>query len=187
MNYFLGFFLDDRSKRPIIKSVGHISTIFSGMGIDVRWVKPSHYHLAIQKFNGNVGVLKRIYIANKIKQLISKKIQLTLGKIKLGSTKRLRGLIYIEIDQGGDLLRELRYQMLKTLKIKDNTQFVPHIAIGRINKDLSNQEISNISRDMENISKKLKHFDTEITVKEIDLIKRKEDIYEIVRKFEIVS
>ena len=187
MNYFLGFFLDDKSRKQIIKSVGNISTIFSGMGIEVRWIKPSHYHIRIQKFEGNVGILKRLYISYKMKKFLKKEIPISLGRIKLGVTKRVRGLLYVEIDEGGDLLRKLRYEMLNTLKIKDNVQFIPYIAIGRINKDLSKQEISNISKDMENVSKKLSHIGVEVTVDEIDLIGTKDGNYEIIKKFEIES
>jgi 2'-5' RNA ligase len=187
MNYFLGFFLDDKSRKQVVKSVGNISTIFSGMGIEVRWIKPSHYHIEIQKFEGNVGLLRQLYISYRIKRFLIKRFDISLGRVKLGVTKRMRGLLYIEIDQGGDLLRELRYNLLNTLKIKDNVQFIPHIAIGRINKDLSRQEISNITKDMENIFKKTNHLGTELMIKEIDLIKNKDTYYEIVKKFEINS
>lgn len=187
MNYFLGFFLDDKSRKQIVKSVGRVSTIFSGMGIEVRWVKPSHYHIEIQKFENSVGFLKRLYISYKIKNILKKKVEISLGRIKLGTTKRMMGLLYIEIDNGGDLLRELRYDLLRTLKIKDNTQFTPHIAIGRINKDLSRQEISNISKDMDNVSKNLSHIGTSLEVGEISLIKTQDSHYEIVKKFEMNS
>ena len=185
MNYFLGFFLDDKSRKQIVKSVGRISTIFSGMGIEVRWIKPAHYHIEIQKFEGNVGLIRRWYISYRIKKLLKKRIQISLGRIRLGVSKRARGLLYIEIEDGGDLLRELRYELLNILKIKDNVQFIPYVSIGRINKDLSKQEISNISKDMENVSKKFNHVGTKMSVSEIDLIRSKESHYEILKKFEI--
>ena len=187
MNYFLGFFLDDKSRKQIVKSVGNVSTIFSSIGIEVRWIKPSHYHIEIQKFEGHVGLLRRLYISHKIKKILNKKIEISFGRMKLGINKRVRGLIYIEIEDGGELLRELRYEMLNTLKIKDNVQFTPYVAIGRINKDLSKQEISNISKGMEKVSDKFDHIGTKMLVNEIDLIRTKDSYYEILKKFEIES
>lgn len=183
MNHFLGFFLDDRSRKKIVESVNDISSIFSDMGIEVRWVKPSNYHIKLQNLQGGVGPLKRMYISQKIKNIRKEPILVTVGDIRLGTSRSLKGLIYFELENGGDALRELRYEMLNTLKIKDNVQFIPHIAVGRINKDLSSQETSNILRDIENISADLIKKESVLRVGEIDLVKVEEGNYEILKKF----
>jgi 2'-5' RNA ligase len=183
MNHFLGFFINDESRKQIVNGVDKVSSIFSDMGIEVRWIKPSDYHIKIQNLRGNAGPLKKFYISKKIKDILKKPIEVSIGDIKLGSSRNLRGLLYFEIDQGGDTLRELRYEMLNTLKIKDNVQFVPHIAVGRINKDLSRQEISNILRDIENVPTRPSNPEAKFTINQIELVKVEEGNYEILKKF----
>jgi 2'-5' RNA ligase len=185
MNHFLGYFLDDKSRKTAVKRVNSISTIFSGMGIQVRWIKPSNYHIKIQNLKNKVGILTQLYISQKIKPVLKGPIDASIGNIKLGTNRNLKGLIYLEIKEGGDDLRKLRYEMLKNLKIKDNVQFIPHIAIGRINKDLSKQEYSNILRDIENVSKQIDTDESKFVIDEIDLVKINNEDYEILKNFVI--
>ena len=183
MEYFLGFFVNDQSRKQITDTVSNTSPIFSDMGIEVRWIKPSHYHMKIQNIPGSMNFLKKLYISKRIKGVFNKSIQISIGNLRLGSARNLKGLIYIEIGEGGDALRELRYEMLKTLKIKDNVQFVPHIAVGRINKELSNQEFSNIVKDIRNVNRNVQRDMVAFEVRELDLIRIKEGSYEILKKF----
>jgi replicative DNA helicase len=43
----------------------------------------------------------------------------------------------------------------KLLGKSDDTNFVPHLVLGRVSKDLSNQEYMNISRDLSRVAKEL--------------------------------
>jgi 2'-5' RNA ligase len=183
MNHFLGFFVNDESRKQIVNSLDRVSSIFSDMGIEVRWIKPSDYHIKLQNLPGNVGLLKKQYISYKMKDILKKPIQISIGDVKLGSSRNLRGLLYFEIEQGGDALREFRYELLKTLKIKDNVQFIPHIAVGRINKDLSRPERSNILRDMENVSTRPVNGEAKCKINQIELVKVEEGNYEVLKKF----
>jgi 2'-5' RNA ligase len=187
MNHFLGFFVNDQTRKQVVKRVGKVSTIFSGMHIQVRWIKPSNYHIKLHNLRGSVGPIKQLYIKKKIDNILTEPIELSLGNIKLGLNRNLKGLIYVEIDDGGEQLRELRYEMLKNLKIKDNVQFVPHIALGRINKDLSRQETSNILKDIENIFEHDSNTETKFFLKEIELVKVDNGNYELLKKFKTDS
>jgi 2'-5' RNA ligase len=187
MNHFLGFFIDDESRKKIVESVANVSDIFSDMGIQVRWIKPSNFHIKLQNLNGDLGPIKKIYISKKVEEIFKEPIQVSMGNIKLGANRNMRSLLYMEIEEGGDALRELKYEMVNTLKIKDNVHFLPHVAIGRINKDLSNQEISNITRDIRNVSNALNKNEIQFDVKQIDLVRFKDDNYEILKNFKVSS
>ncbi|KUK76617.1 MAG: RNA ligase/cyclic nucleotide phosphodiesterase [candidate division WS6 bacterium 34_10] len=187
MNHFLGYFIDDKSKEKIIKSKDDITDIFSDMGIQVRWIKPSDYHIKLQNLNDDVGPLKKLYISKKVDQIFDKPITVSLGNIKLGSNRSMRSLLYMEIEQGGDTLRDLKYKMANTLKIKDNGYFQPHVAIGRINKDLSNQEISNIVKDMRNVLDSKGTKAIQFDINQIDLVRVKDSNYEILKNFKASS
>jgi 2'-5' RNA ligase len=153
------------------------------MNIQVRWVKPSNYHIKFQNLHGNVGPLKKLYISKKINTVLKLPIQASIGNVRLGRDRNFKGLLYLELQQGGDELREMRYNMIKTLKIKDNVQYVPHIAIGRINKDLSKQEYSNILKDIDNVSRQRNEDKQNFSINQIDLVRIKDDDYEILKKF----
>jgi 2'-5' RNA ligase len=186
MNHFLGFFIDDITRKEVVNRTEKISSIFTDMGVDVRWIKPSHYHIKLQNLQKTVGIIRQLYIARKINNVFKSPIKAKVGDIKLGTSRYLKGLLYFEIKKGGDELRELRYEMLKTLRIKDNTQFIPHIAVGRINKDLSQQERSNILRDIENISRNTKGESREFNIDQIDLVRVNEGSYEVLKKFRVI-
>jgi len=187
MNHFLGFFIDDKSREKIIDGMDDISEIFSDMGIQVRWIKPSDYHIKLQNLPDDVGPLKKLYISKKIDEIFNKPITVSLGDIKLGANRNMRSLLYMEIEQGGDTLRDLKYKMANTLKIKDNGYFHPHVAIGRINKDLSNQEISNIVKDIRNVSDTKGTKEIKFDINQIDLVRVKEGDYEILKNFKASS
>jgi 2'-5' RNA ligase len=184
MNHFLGFFLDDNSRKSVIKNVEQVSKIFSAMSISVRWTEPSNYHIKLQNLSSRVGLIKKIYISRKVQDIFKQPIELSLGDVKVGNSRNLKGLVYLEIDNGGNELRELRYKLLQSLKIKDNAQFIPHIALGRINKDLSNQEYSNIIKDVHNISKNLKNTDVHFKMDSLDLVREEQGQYQILKKFD---
>lgn len=187
MNHFLGFFIDDQTKRSVVATVGEISNIFSDMNIEVRWIKPSNYHIKVQNLKGNIGPIKKLYISKKLEGQLSLPIETSIGNVRLGNSRNMKGLVYLELDNGGNKLRKLRYRMLNTLRIKDNVQFVPHIAIGRINKDISRQEYSNILRDIDNVSDGLKDKRVTFNIDEIALVRVEGDDYEILKKFVVSS
>jgi len=184
MNHFLGFFLDDNSKKSIIKNVEQVSKIFSAMDISVRWTEPSNYHIKLQNLSSKVGLIKKMCISKKVQDILKQPIELSLGDLKVGNSRSLEGLIYLEIDNGGNELRKLRYKLLQTLRMKDNAQFTPHIALGRINKDLSNQEYSNIIKDIHSILKNLKNTDVHFRVDSLDLVREEHGQYQILKKFD---
>jgi 2'-5' RNA ligase len=186
MNHFLGFFIDDITRKYVVERVERISPIFSDMGINVRWIKPSHYNIKLQNLQETVGIIRQIYIVRKVKKVFNSAISAKVGGIRLGTNRHLKDLLYFEIKKGGEELRELRYEMLNTLRIKDSTQFIPHIAVGRINKDLSQQETSNILRDIENISKETNEGSREFSIDEIDLVRVEKGNYEVLKKFKVI-
>jgi len=80
----------------------------------------------------------------------------------------MRGLIYFSIDEGGEYLRNLKSELGKDLKIKETSVFVPNIVIGRVSKDLTKQEYSNILKDFESLQESING--VQFPIKTIELI-----------------
>ena len=62
--------------------------------------------------------------------------------------------------------------------------FVPHLTIGRVSKDLSQEEYRNIAKDVTRVSKSLKVKDISFNISEMYLIQSKNGTYSLEMKFD---
>lgn len=187
MNFFLGFFPDEKANYKIRKVVGEVGRIFKDFDIPVRWVKPETYHITLYTLGERHSIFHRLFLKHRFKKISFKPFDISLGKVKLGISRKYRELVYIDVNEGGEQLRELLHQVRSTLKGTDSSTFVPHLAIGRVSKDLSEEEYRNLVKDIHNISNSLNIKDISFTVSEIFLIKSREGDYSVVMKFDAKS
>ena len=183
MSYLLGFIPNEKTSHEISSILRTIGSVFDGQEIPVRWNKPENYHITLQFLGNKLSIFHRLYINWKLKNFTFKQFDISISNIRLGRTRRFKGMIFLDFAQGGDDLRELRLEISNILKIKDNNQFVPHITIGRINKDLTSQEYSNLVKDIENVSKGINLSKINFGIRELSLLENKEEIYSVVKKF----
>jgi len=187
MNYFLGFLPDEKANYKIRKIVGEVGRVFKDFDIPVRWVKPETYHITLLTLGDRLGFFSKIFLKRKVKRIPFKPFDISLGKVKLGISRKYRELIYIDINDGGEELRELLLLARKYIKSSDSTTFVPHITIGRVSKDLSEEEYRNLVKDIHNISKTLDIENISFRVSEMYLIRSKEGDYSLLMKFDAKS
>ncbi len=155
MNYFLGFFPDEKTNYKIRKVVGEVGRIFKDFDIPVRWVKPETFHINLYSVGERYSFFHRLFLKHKFKKILFKPFDISFGKVRLGISRKYRELVYIDVNEGGEQLRELLHQVRGNLKGNDSSTFVPHLAIGRVSKDLSEEEYRNLVKDIQNISKTL--------------------------------
>lgn len=186
MSYFLGFIPDKESNYKIRKVIGDVGMIFSDLGIPVRWVKPSSYHITLFTFGERLSLFQRLVLKKRVSKLQFKEFEISLSSVKVGISRKYKELIYLDVNDGGEELRELLLRVRKQFGAKDVSIFVPHLTIGRVSKDLSKEEYRNIVRDIGNISKNLNIKDIKFKVKELYLIQSKEGVYSFKMKFEAV-
>jgi 2'-5' RNA ligase len=184
MNYFLGIFPDEGANYKIRKVVGEVGRIFKDFDIPVRWVKPETFHISLYYLGDTFNIFQRFFFNRKIKKISIKPFTVRLGKVKLGISRKYRELVYIDLSEGGEEIRELYHQIKQTIKNKDYATFVPHLTIGRVSKDLSEEEYRNLLKDIHNISQSLHVRDISFTVTEIYLIKSKDGNYTPLIKFD---
>ena len=186
MSYFLGFLPDKESRYEISKVVEEIGMVFDDFGIPVRWVKPKTFHLSLYYLGENLSFVSKFLLRRKMSKLLFKKINISFSTVKVGISRNYKELVYLDLKEGGEELRELLLQLRKVLRGKDISMFVPHLTIGRISKDLSPEEYRNVSKDVLRVSKKLKLSDIQFTVTTIYLIESKDGNYSFKMKFEAV-
>jgi 2'-5' RNA ligase len=129
--------------------------VFDDLDVPVRWSKPNTYHITLYYLGENLFILKKLYLYFILRNIRIKKFNVRFNTVKLGISKRYKGLIYLDVSDGGDQLRELFLKVRSVIGGKDYSNFLTHLTIGRVNKDLSDEEYRNLVRDINTISKKL--------------------------------
>jgi 2'-5' RNA ligase len=184
MSFFLGFLPDKESNYKIRRVVGDVGMIFSDLGIPVRWVKPESFHITLYHLGEHLSIFQRLVLKKRISKIKFRPFSVSLGGVKVGISRTYKELIYLDIDKGGEELRELLLQVRSQFGTKDISMFVPHLTIGRVSKDLSKEEYRNIVKDIGNISKNLKIKDIQFNVNELYLFESKEGVYCVKMKFD---
>lgn len=179
MSFFIGFVPDENSNKEIENCVDSVKDVFDGLGIDVRWSSSKAYHLTLVYLGERVGFLKMLYIKYKLKKFNFSNFNIQLGGVKMGSSRRYRELIFLEVFKGGDSMRKLCLTLRSLLGLRKDLNFIPHLTLGRVNKDLTPQEYSNIVKDLSIISKKITRKNMSFTVNNIDIIKVDAGSYQI--------
>ena len=77
-------------------------------------------------------------------------------------------------------MRKMYLDIRKFLGKKDQGNFIPHLVLGRISKDLCAQEYTNISRDLSRVAKGLNIQDIHFFVNALKIIKTTPEGLEIV-------
>jgi 2'-5' RNA ligase len=184
MNYFLGFFPDENANYKIRKVVGEVGRIFKDFDIPVRWVQPETFHISLYYLGDSLNFIQKYFLKKKLKRIDVIPFTIRLGRVRLGISRKYKELVYIDLEDGGEEIRRLYHSIEKSIKNFDSSTFVPHLTIGRVSKDLSEEEYRNLVRDIQNISKSLSVKDISFKVTEVYLIKSKDGIYTPLIKFE---
>ena len=181
-NTFLAIFPNEESNHKIRKVIGEIGRVFEGEQISVRWCKPENIYIEVFDF-GNINFIKKQLILFKLKKEKFLTFNISLLECKLGLNRKYKDLVFLALDKGADELRDIVFSLRGRFKTKDISQFIPHISIGRVNKDLTAQEYTNLLTDIRNINKKLKIKDIKFEANEIFLVKREGDNLKVITSF----
>jgi 2'-5' RNA ligase len=170
MKYSLGFRLNKEVCTQLEEFSSEVEKIFQGQDIPVRWTDRDNFKISLHDYS-ELSVIEKFMISRRLSKFIDSSIDISLYRVKLGVSKRMKDLIYISIDKGGEELRELKSVLSSKLTMKDSSIFVPHIVIGRISKDVTKQEASNIIKAFESLQRNITG--VEFQVGELSLIEFK--------------
>ncbi len=155
MNYFLAFFPPQEANFKIRKVVGELGRVFDGQKIDVRWVKPERFHVATIFLGSDIAFLKRKSLEMKLSKFQTPRFEIKFDKAQLGISRQYKELVYLTVSDGGDELRDLVFSLREHLGINDPGRYIPHLTLGRINKDLTDEEFKNLTQDVRVVNKLL--------------------------------
>ncbi|MCK9368669.1 hypothetical protein M0R04_01700 [Candidatus Dojkabacteria bacterium] len=181
-NTFLAIFPNEENNHKIRKVIGEVGRVFEGEQISVRWGKPENIHIEVFDF-GNINFLKKQLILFKLKKEKFLTFNISLSQCKLGSSRKYKDLVYLTLDKGADELRDIVFGLRNRFSTKDISQFIPHISIGRVSKDLTSQEYTNLLTDIRNINKQLNIKNIKFETNEVFLVERSDDDLKILKSF----
>lgn len=183
MNFFLGFIPDEKARYKIGKVIGSIGPIFDGLQIPVRWSKPESYHTTILQIGSKLPWHKKMLMKYKLRKLTFKQFKIRFNTVSLGISRKYKELIYLDIKEGGEEMRDLLLLLRQTLGISDIGNFVPHLTLGRVSKDLTRQEHGNLSRDLFIVAKGLNIDAISFEVGNLELVRSAEGVYQVLISF----
>lgn len=183
MSFFIGLFPDKDTVNDIKKVVGEVGKVFDGFNIPVRWTKPEKYHMTLIHLGDSLPFYKRLFFKYKLKTFTLKRFKIKFNTVKLGISRKYKELIYLDVLEGGEEMRELFLKLRNMLHLQDDSNFLPHLTLGRVSKELTDQEYSNICRDLGVVTKKLDIDKVQFFVNELRLVKSEEEGYQVLMSF----
>jgi len=179
MNLFLGIFPDDSANHKIRKVIGEVGRIFDGQQVPIRWVNPDTFHVTVFHVGNDISLVKKVVLKKAIKKIEFKPFELSFKSVRLGISRKYKELLYLMIDKGDDEMRKITEQLDVKGDIRGANTFVPHLTLGRVSKELSEEEFKNLSRDLENVSTELNIEEISFIVREMYLLKGENGNYEV--------
>lgn len=183
MNFFLGIFPDKETANQINKVVSEVEKVFDGFDIPVRWSKPDKYHMTLIYLGEKLPFYKRLFFKYKLKNFSIKRFKLRFNKVKLGISRKYKELIYMDLIEGGEEMRKLYLELRNLLNLQDEGNFIPHLTLGRVSKELTEQEYANLCRDLSVVTKKLDVDKIQFFVNELKLVKSDDGEYQVLINF----
>jgi|GEM_PF-610204 2'-5' RNA ligase len=183
MNFFLGIFPDKETANQINKVVSEVEKVFDGFDIPVRWSKPDKYHMTLIYLGEKLPFYKRLFFKYKLKNFSIKRFKLRFNKVKLGISRKYKELIYMDLIEGGEEMRKLYLELRNLLNLQDEGNFIPHLTLGRVSKELTEQEYANLCRDLSVVTKKLDVDKIQFFVNELKLVKSDDGEFQVLINF----
>jgi 2'-5' RNA ligase len=153
MRSFLGILPDENTKSQLSKVAAHVAAAFDTQQVPVSIIPASSLVVEVVPLNHNPNFLTKKKVAFRLRGYKFIPITISISSVRLGISKKDRGKLVFVINSGAEELRESVLELSKSLNIKREKIFVPHLSLGRVGKDISNEEFQNLSHDLFQLSK----------------------------------
>ncbi len=89
----------------------------------------------------------------------------------------------MDLIDGGEEMRKLYLELRNLLNLQDEGNFIPHLTLGRVSKELTEQEYANLCRDLSVVTKKLDVDKIRFFVNELKLVKSDDGEFQVLINF----
>lgn len=173
----MGVFPRDAIVNDLARIQDSLDGIFFSQDIPIKWTEQERLHVTILSLGSNLNPIVKLYNKYLVEQFVIKPFGISFGRPKIGISNRYRELVYLPVENGADELRELLLSFAKHMHYKREHSFIPHITLGRVSKDLSEQEYRNIKHEIDGYSKIT--LPSEFSTEDVRLIESDIDRFEI--------
>lgn len=183
MSHFLGIFPDEKASYQLRKLLANYGRLFDAQGVPITLVRPEQFHMTLVYFGQQLGFVRREALAWKLRRYPFKPLTIGLDRVRLGISRNYKELLFASVNSGADTLRETVFDLSRKLGVRDDKVFIPHITLGRVSKDLMDQEYNNLNEDIQRINRELFTEEITITPQYFDLIHSKDGEYKRLKRF----
>ncbi|MCA9374925.1 2'-5' RNA ligase family protein [Candidatus Dojkabacteria bacterium] len=183
MNYFLGIFPNDKALYKISKLVPEVGRVLDAQGIPFTPVKSENLHITVLYLGRKMPFLRKQSTNLRLKRLYFKPFVVGVDEVKLGLGRAARETVFGVVNSGAEDLREMVYQLDESLGFERTQTFMPHMTLGRVAKDLSDEEFHNLGQNFNEISKRFLAQEIKFFVNSIYLVESDLHSYKLCKKF----
>lgn len=152
-NFFIAIQPEIETRKMFNDLVDFIKPMFSSQEINVNWTKQENFHVSILFVGRDINIIRKNFIKLSLNRLAFQPFNISIDKVKLGISSKYRELVYLSIDEGADDLREELLKIVKFVGVKRDQMFIPHITLGRVSKELTDEEYKNLSSQIDKFNK----------------------------------
>lgn len=182
MSLIVGIEPERSIKNQLHNAATQIVRMIETQGVPVNFIDPNTYHIELFSIRTKRISPKWLYQKMILKNFSVRKFDLSISRIKLGTSSRLREFVYLQVDDGSDILREIVYDLGNRMGVKRSRNFTPGICIARIPKDLSDQEIHNLQSSIHEYDQ-VNMYSVKFEFPGISIMEKKNDQLVEVKKF----
>ena len=178
--FFLGFCPDKEANQKIRKVSSELGKVFDDLDISVRWSNSNSYHMVMVPLDMRLPFVEIPILKYRMLRYCFAPFRVVFNTSRLGISRKYKELVYLDVKEGGEEMRKMYLDIRRFLGQKDQGNFIPHLVLGRISKDLCDQEYTNISRDLSRVAKGLDIQDICFSVNSLNIIKMTPEGLEII-------
>ncbi|MCB9789370.1 2'-5' RNA ligase family protein [Candidatus Nomurabacteria bacterium] len=184
MNYFLGVFPDKETCLKISKTLAEAGKVFDNQAVPVNYVDRNSYHITLLFFGPKFNLIQRQLLNLKLRYFKRKSFKISVRQVRLGISRQNKELVFMPVFDGAEELRELVYDLSKKLGYRRDRKFIPHITLGRVRKDLSEEEYRNLSHSLDELNSSILK-EIRFDVDAFHLVHSEKGSYRSLKKFSI--
>lgn len=182
-DYFIAVFPDQKASSGIKQVLAQVGQLFDNHNIPINLVHPDTFHVTVFILGKKFSWIDQQLLSKKLKKCALPRFTLRLDKVRLGISRNNRELLFLTVEEGAEDLRNLVYELSPKLKLKRDYKFVPHLSLGRVSKDLTDEEFRNLNDSIQMLNQSLRNTNIEFDVDHYKLVVSENGDYSFLKSF----
>lgn len=145
MSFVIGILPAEETQYKIRSSLAEVGKIFETQDIPITYVDRDSYHVTLLFLGQKMSFLRKKRMDYQLKNYSKNSFVVTVNNVRLGISRERKDLVFLPVIEGADEMRGMVYELSGRLNLKRNRKFIPHFTLGRVRKDLTEEEYRNLT------------------------------------------